>query len=393
MIQTDEWLAPIDGDSPAGIELRGLAQYDEILRFCEPTVEPVYDELNQVSDTVARAPDWKGVLEAAQTLSHQGKDLRLLAIVTRALFELDGLAGLRDGLHLLNDTCANFWDSLHPELKKNRSKLDAPRARLNALRQIEGTKSGVLGSLRSSIILTPSGDDPITGRDLAEAMRSPSNVSETLPELTGEAERRAATEAQTKLIRRVKSACRNLLEDAPETFDKLRGEISGALSAVESLEKTVADKLGEEGPDFALSKVGEVLRGMKATFTDAVKDRPVSQVGAEVEAEKNHKVTPKPLEANMSSTLPSAAPGLATAAGAPPGTINSREDVLAALDRIIAFYARTEPASPVPLVAERMRRMVTMSFLELLEDLAPAGVKEFRSVAGLAPPDKKGQQS
>ena len=60
----------------------------------------------------------------------------------------------------------------------------------------------------------------------------------------------------------------------------------------------------------------------------------------------------------------------------------SREEVIACLDRIIEFYDRTEPASPVPFLARRMRRMVPMDFLELMEDLAPSGLKEFRSLAG-----------
>ena len=62
--------------------------------------------------------------------------------------------------------------------------------------------------------------------------------------------------------------------------------------------------------------------------------------------------------------------------------------MIACLDRIIEFYDRTEPASPVPFLARRMRRMVPMDFLELMEDLAPSGLKEFRSLAGLGD-DKK----
>ena len=40
-------------------------------------------------------------------------------------------------------------------------------------------------------------------------------------------------------------------------------------------------------------------------------------------------------------------------------------------DGIIEFYDRTEPASPVPYLARRMRRMVPMDFIELMADLAP----------------------
>ena len=66
--------------------------------------------------------------------------------------------------------------------------------------------------------------------------------------------------------------------------------------------------------------------------------------------------------------------------------------MIACLDRIIEFYDRTEPASPVPFLARRMRRMVPMDFLKLMEDLAPSGLKEFRLLAGLSD-DKKDRSS
>ena len=66
-----------------------------------------------------------------------------------------------------------------------------------------------------------------------------------------------------------------------------------------------------------------------------------------------------------------------------PGGSARAKEVIACLDRIIEFYDRTEPASPVPFLARRMRRMVPMDFLELMEDLAPSGIKEFRPLAGI----------
>jgi type VI secretion system protein ImpA len=69
--------------------------------------------------------------------------------------------------------------------------------------------------------------------------------------------------------------------------------------------------------------------------------------------------------------------------------INSRADVEQSLEAIIAFYERTEPSSPIPHLAKRMHRMVSMDFVELMEEIAPSGMKEFRSVAGVA--DAKGK--
>ena len=70
-----------------------------------------------------------------------------------------------------------------------------------------------------------------------------------------------------------------------------------------------------------------------------------------------------------------------------PDRISSRDDVVKCLDLVVAFYDRTEPSSPIPHLARRVRRMVHMDFVELMEDLAPSGLKEFRLLAGV--PDAK----
>lgn len=70
-----------------------------------------------------------------------------------------------------------------------------------------------------------------------------------------------------------------------------------------------------------------------------------------------------------------------------PATVTSRRDVERCLDMIIDFYERTEPSSPIPHLARRMRKMVPMNFLQLMEEIAPSGMKEFKNIAGVD--DKK----
>ena len=50
------------------------------------------------------------------------------------------------------------------------------------------------------------------------------------------------------------------------------------------------------------------------------------------------------------------------------GAINSRNDVIQAIDRICDYYAMHEPSSPVPLLLRRAQGMVAKSFYEILED-------------------------
>jgi type VI secretion system protein ImpA len=53
------------------------------------------------------------------------------------------------------------------------------------------------------------------------------------------------------------------------------------------------------------------------------------------------------------------------------------------LDLVLDYYRREEPSSPIPLLLERIKKLVPMNFLDLMAELAPAGVPEFKALAGL----------
>jgi type VI secretion system protein ImpA len=65
------------------------------------------------------------------------------------------------------------------------------------------------------------------------------------------------------------------------------------------------------------------------------------------------------------------------------GEIRGRADIVMMLDRICRWYATNEPASPVPDLLERAKRLVSQNFLALLLELAPAGADQFRTLAGI----------
>ena len=65
-----------------------------------------------------------------------------------------------------------------------------------------------------------------------------------------------------------------------------------------------------------------------------------------------------------------------------PGQVNTREDVTRALDQIIAYYERNEPSHPLPIVLKRAKRMVAMSFLEIMKDVAPDAMPQAQLLRG-----------
>jgi type VI secretion system protein ImpA len=64
------------------------------------------------------------------------------------------------------------------------------------------------------------------------------------------------------------------------------------------------------------------------------------------------------------------------------GGISSRDDVLRAIDGITAYYAKHEPASPIPMLLGRCRRLVTMDFIDIVRELVPEAMAQIEALQG-----------
>ena len=56
--------------------------------------------------------------------------------------------------------------------------------------------------------------------------------------------------------------------------------------------------------------------------------------------------------------------------------------MIKALDRICDYYAANEPSSPVPIILNRAKGLVSKDFFEILQDVAPDGMNQFQSLSG-----------
>ena len=65
------------------------------------------------------------------------------------------------------------------------------------------------------------------------------------------------------------------------------------------------------------------------------------------------------------------------------GEIRSREDAVRVLERVCAFIERTEPANPAPLFIRRAQQLLTKSFMEIIQDLAPDSLGQIQKMVGL----------
>ena len=62
--------------------------------------------------------------------------------------------------------------------------------------------------------------------------------------------------------------------------------------------------------------------------------------------------------------------------------INSRQDVISAIEKIEEYYYKNEPGSPIPLLLQRARNLVDKDFLSLMEDLSPDSIHQLGVILG-----------
>ena len=315
--------------------MRSSADYQEFDRASAGTPE----RTSGTTILPAEPPDWNLVMNRALALLKESKDMGIAIQLVRALLQTHSFAGFAEGVALVRQLIDSFWDGLHPELDAEDN--NDPTARVNAMRAL--VHRDVVQALRAAPLIRSKVFGNVSVRDL-----------DTVALRKGEDAAGAAASLE--------AAFREVNLE----------ELSAAAGAVELSNKEIADlmqtwsrRLGASvSADFSVNFSD--LRKVLAQADKAMKERLAQR---------------QPAAANGSPSsdgevIPSAAPF------SPRGELRSREDVVKALDGICAYYARHEPSSPVPLLIERCKRLVSMSFLEIVKDMVPDGLSTLQTIAG-----------
>jgi type VI secretion system protein ImpA len=332
--------APISEASPVGDDL----EHDPAFTALDTASQGKPEQ--QFGDKVIPAvePEWRLVSDQAQALLQRAKDVRLAMLLLRASTRMQGVTGFSLGLQLLTGLLDTFWDGIHPMLDAEED--NDPTMRLNALAPLTQS-SMVLRDLYEASVGVSRGVGPIKVRDIAIAHN-------LLTPVGGGA---GYSPAQ------VHGALAEIHAEHPETMPLLQG----ILAQVTALQVLVTERTGmADAIDLdPLRRVGVVLR------TAAIA---VVGEGAPEEA-----------EGEDSEAADGDAPAGGTRSAAPRGELNSRQDVLAALDRVIRYLQQTEPGNPAPLLIERAKRLIGVSFFEIMADLAPNALDTIETVTGPRP--------
>jgi type VI secretion system protein ImpA len=164
------------------------------------------------------------------------------------------------------------------------------------------------------------------------------------------------------------------LQAAAEAAREAAADLTG-------IEQFLGEQVGaHQAPD--LSPLGRTLRDIDRTLAQQLRRRGLSDGAGEPLPAADGPGAADGMEQGPAPVRPAGAQGFT-------GEIQNRADVLRALDQIARYYEAQEPSSPVPLLLQRAKRLVSMSFLEALTDLAPDGLPQIQIIGGIKPAEEE----
>ena len=358
-------LAPIAGDSPVGIDLRGDESSNSLYhrlrdarteaRDVERAQDAPPDDLIPMGGSAAipLAARWRTVRElATEALTTHCKDLEIAAWLTEALLRSDDLVGLAAGFRLMAGLVENFWDEVYPRPdEEGIATRVAPITGLNGLDR-DGT---LVQPLRKLVLFErPTDGSPfsLSQYEQSAGLLGPEQRAATLPFEVVENEARAR---------------------GGDHFALLRNQAAEAAEAWRALGQVLDQRAGADTPPTTR------IRVLLEHILEAG-DR-FGAPGAQVSSET---ATPEPGE---DEGIVAAAPERGAARPAA-GGLTTREDALRALAQIAEFFRRTEPLSPIAYTLQEAVRRSRMTWPELLAEIVPDALSRSAILTslGIRPP-------
>ncbi len=322
-----ELLQPIAPDRPCGDDLEDttlLASFDTFRLFGQSAPHDP-------------APEWTGIRSKAAEALCKSKDLRLLAYLGSALLRTDGLPAFADTLTIASQWLETYWRETFPRIDEDAI------FRRNALNCFADPMAVIDGIRRAPLVTSPQhGTYSLRDIEIAAGL------------LPGDGK---APPEQARVDAAFAAASRDDLA-------RLHESVTRSLTALTGIDTRMREDGGVHAtPSFAplssqLTKIDRVLR--------------------------KHLVPPDGTgEGEGPAGADAGAAGSLQATAMPLGAVRSRQDAIRALDAVADFFRQQEPSSPIPLIVERAKRLVSKDFLEVLADIAPDAVSQARAAGGL----------
>lgn len=334
VIDVDILVTAISDELPSGDNMEYEPEFGALEREAQGKDEHVMgDEVVE-----AEEPDWSAVFSQAQELLSSTKDLRVATNLARAAASLHGVTGLAEGLGLVRGLLEQHWDTVHPQLDAEDN--DDPTFRVNSVMPL-GDREGLLNNMLKMNLVSSKAVGRFNLRDIkvAKGELGPMNGQDSPPDMP--------------LINAAFMDC---------DLDELQADaerIDQSAEHVVALDALFADKIGAaNSPDFGA--LAAELKGLKVVYAENLNAR---GIGVEI---------------------PDGAEGVAGGGATPiAGDVNTREDAIRMIDKICTYYERNEPSSPVPMLLQRAKKLVSKDFLDIMRELTPDAVAQAESLGGI----------
>ncbi|WOI47228.1 type VI secretion system protein TssA [Acidovorax sp. BLS4] len=334
MIDLDALLAPTSDAPPCGEDLTYDAEFLALENAANGKPE------QQFGETVipAEPPDWREVEKRSTALLSRTKDIRVVAKLSHALTNTQGVRGMSQGVQLMSAMFSQHWDHLHPLPEDGDHFM-----RMNAVASL----NDVTGQLRD-----------IRQQDFLRSAAGAINVRD--------AEALARGTAADGTIKMSLDQLRGAVFDAWRQGNETLRAWVVASEAFESMQAIFRDRLdADQRPDLEqIRGVFSVLRDLIPKDADAgapVSDSVEEAGGVPVE-------TPLATASNQGFAL------------------RTRSDAVSRLMEIAEFLERTEPTNPAPLLIRRAVRLMGLDFLDILRELSPDSVAQVENITGVKSP-------
>jgi type VI secretion system protein ImpA len=355
VIEVEPLTSELSAEAPAGADLEYDPAYFELEKLAQGTPESEMGDIKKA----AEEPEWREVKSAALGLFEKTRDLRVAMLLAVALLQVDGLAGFRDGVGVVRGFIEKLWDQFYPKLDPEDN--NDPTARINVLKGFDGDGSSAdLYKFKQRLreaTLTNSQQriGKFSYRDIqvakGETAAPEAKEGEAVPQVPDMNLINAAFEDTTT-----------------EDLQAMQATIEESLADLAGLDGALAEKVGGGvGPD--LTSLTGVLEDLQKVYQEQLAKRGIGEAPVMEERTGGG--------GGGGGESPSRGGG-----GAISGEVSSRADVIRMLEKICEYYERYEPASPVPIFMNRAKRLVTMSFVDLMKDLAPEAMSKIEVFTG-----------
>lgn len=324
VIDVEAVCAPIEGDNPAGTDLRAdestTAPYARLMTMrAEARDYERWEEQRSPDDPPEeekrKPPPWQDISDLAQqVLREKSKDLQIVCWLIEAQVRLEKFAGLRDSLRVAANLVRQYWDSLYSITdEEDPTAKGEPVAGLNG-RDRDGA---LVVALRKVPMTTITATEPYTFYVCEELHRK-------------------------DRLEEVKAHCR---QGPKEFYVNMVDDIVASRAAYGELADLLREKMAEHAPP--VSRIAELLESVEEM---ARRITGITEGGAEGEQ---------------------AAEGGAAAAGPGGGTVASREQALQTILNIADFFENREPQAPIAATLRDAVRRARMPLQDLLAELLP----------------------